>query len=629
MVLRYFGVEDVQAEDFAPLVDRRRGGISGGDLIRAIEARGLKVVHKDPSSTPAEVASGRPVMALIDGGSGRLHFVVIVGWSSGHVVFHDPSAGPFRVEREETFLRRSARAGNWAIVATPRADTSTPLSSFPAASAVATPAIRSSCDALVDQWIPIARGPDPQAAIEPLRSLTAVCPSDGRPWGALAGVHFRQQRWKESVDAATRAVALTPSDADAWRLLGAAWYLEDEPRRALRSWNEIREPVLDLIQIEGLARTREEFAVRALRLHPRDLVTPESLVRAERRLDALPTTGRVSVSYRPAPQGRANAVVTAAEAALIERWPILLGRVAAEGVAKRETKIRLNAPLSRGEGVELFARYAKHRPAAWISLEIPEFAFIPGVVTIKGSWDKQTYAAERAGTTSALEQVRRRGALEWSHWLRSSLRSEASVAFERLDDGRDYFAARTGLDIRAAGDRVALLGDIARFGARGDTKSSFNEGGGSIVFRSSVEPRRFDLHARVGARSAGETAPLALWPGAGTGPGRAPLMRSRKLVDDGIVTGPVFGRHLLHATIEAETLVVRLPLASLGLAAFVDWARVSDTATASGPQSSLTAIGLGLRIRSGVAGSFRLDIARRPGHAGTVFSTGVIPPWPR
>jgi hypothetical protein len=106
-------------------------------------------------------------------------------------------------------------------------------------------------------------------------------------------------------------------------------------------------------------------------------------------------------------------------------------------------------------------------------------------------------------------------------------------------------------------------------------------------------------------------------------------MRSAKLIEDGIVVGPAFGRDLVHGSVEAEVRLKKLALASLGVAAFSDWARVSDTAFHSGPEPSLFAIGVGLRIRSGVAGAFRIDLARRPGHPGTVFSTGVILPWPR
>ena len=99
MVLRYWGDEDVQAEDFATLVDSTRGGISTLDLVNALSARGAiaRPIRAEPEDVRREIANGRPVIALIDGGAGRLHYVVIVAWAAGRVMYHDPSVGPFQV----------------------------------------------------------------------------------------------------------------------------------------------------------------------------------------------------------------------------------------------------------------------------------------------------------------------------------------------------------------------------------------------------------------------------------------------------------------------------------------------------------------------------------------------------
>jgi predicted double-glycine peptidase len=106
MVLRYWGMGDVQAEDFASLVDHRTHGISTRDLVAALGSRGVvaRPISAGPEDARREIASGRPVIALIDAGGGRLHYVVIVAWANGRVLFHDPSIGPFRLTSDREFV---------------------------------------------------------------------------------------------------------------------------------------------------------------------------------------------------------------------------------------------------------------------------------------------------------------------------------------------------------------------------------------------------------------------------------------------------------------------------------------------------------------------------------------------
>jgi len=96
MVMRFFGETNVYAETFSSLVDRSAGGIRGQDLLDALHSRGWKAesFRGDAPLVQSHLDSGRPVVALIQDRPGRFHYVVIVGWSAGRVVVHDPARAP-------------------------------------------------------------------------------------------------------------------------------------------------------------------------------------------------------------------------------------------------------------------------------------------------------------------------------------------------------------------------------------------------------------------------------------------------------------------------------------------------------------------------------------------------------
>ena len=105
MVLRYWGERDVHAVDFAALVDAERKGISTADLVGAARKRGYEThpFVADPTLAASHLSRGRPIIALLEVAPGRHHYVVVVAWTKGQVVLHDPAAGSFQV-RSETEL---------------------------------------------------------------------------------------------------------------------------------------------------------------------------------------------------------------------------------------------------------------------------------------------------------------------------------------------------------------------------------------------------------------------------------------------------------------------------------------------------------------------------------------------
>jgi hypothetical protein len=642
MVLRYWGKGDVQSEDFKSLVDSSRGGIAAEALTQAIVARGFvaTAVDGDVERVAWALRLGRPVVALIDGGNGRLHYVAIVAWAAGRVLFHDPAIGPYRLKGEGEFRRLWKASGSWAVVPTPVSGPSA-ASDAPAAAPMRDPSAASSesasptaarpCDSLVDPAIAVARGADPERASPALLAAIELCPAEPRALAAMAGVKFRQKQWKDASAFARKAADLDPQDTDNQRVLATSLYLADEPDDALAAWNRAGEPRIDRVVIEGLNRTRQDVATKLIDLRPREVLTTGALELARRRVDHLPTSSRSKVTYRPIPDGRADVMVSWDEPGLIEPWRVLALRLGVEAAAKREGSADFHSPTGRGERVTLGGRFAAHRPSVWAMVQTPGLLGLPGVVTLGGLWDRQTYSSAISTLAGDVIETRRRGSLDWSHWVKPRARVEAGAGIDRFrisDRNKTYASFRGAIETRFAQDRLAFLTDASSW-LSSDEGPGFREFGTQIAFRNSAQPRRFGLDFRMDARRATKDAPLAVWPGAGTGPGRPLLLRGSKLLRDGRIVGGAFGRGLLHATAEVEMEAWNRGGARLGVAAFSDWAKPWDIRLGRGPAAGVFALGLGVRLRAMGSAAVRIDVAKRPGRSGLILSAGIIPPWPK
>ena len=125
----------------------------------------------------------------------------------------------------------------------------------------------------------------------------------------------------------------------------------------------------------------------------------------------------------------------------------------------------------------------------------------------------------------------------------------------------------------------------------------------------------------VGFDTTGTEAPLALWPGAGTGDARAALLRAHPLLDGGRVTGPLFGRRLLHGTAEARRwLKPVMKIVRIAPALFVDVASASQRLQPG--RAWHTDVGAGVRIALPGSRVLRLDVAKGLRDGSTAFSIG-------
>ena len=84
MVLRYWGEPSILAEEFSALVEPGQAGIRTDDLVRAVRARGWTALPVTGTRfyVRDQLAQGRPVVAILQGGKVSYHYVVLVAWAN-------------------------------------------------------------------------------------------------------------------------------------------------------------------------------------------------------------------------------------------------------------------------------------------------------------------------------------------------------------------------------------------------------------------------------------------------------------------------------------------------------------------------------------------------------------------
>lgn len=630
MVLRYWGARQTFAEDFAPLVDRSAAGIRTDVLAGEVRRRGWQVRElADGDAVASELEQGRPVIALVRVAPERFHYVVVVAWTRDEVVLHDPARAPFRVVSRAAFDSDWAAARRWAVVVTPATSSSIEAARFEPAPSVA-PDIReagaaTACDGLLTAMVEMARRGDPAGAEAGLRTAAVLCPRAAAVWRELAGVRFLQRRWAEASVAARRASDLEPQDVHGWDLLATSLYLDGQTSAALDAWNHIGRPAVDLVRVDGAVRTRHPVIAAAAGLPPRATLTASRLELARRRLADLPALALARVSYRPMPDGLADVDVAVAEHAPLPRHWASIAFVAARAAVHREASLAIASPTGSGEVVTASWRWWERRPRVAFAVVTPSPGDLPGNVTVDFAWERQTYRAAVPDDPRRTEQwTRRRGGVRIGDWLTPWLRWESGLALDTWR-GRRHGAAALAIETRAAGDRLAFLADAGGWAA-GGAAGTFGAAGLQASWRSTADTARVAWLVSGGAHLAGDSAPPDLWAGAGTGFGRAPLLRAHPLLDDGVVDG-VFGRRLVHASAEWQRPVLRRALSVVQAAVFVDTARAWRGLAAAPPLQVDAGVGVRLTLPGG-RGAARVDLARGLRGGGTVLSAAWVPPWP-
>jgi hypothetical protein len=628
MVLRYWGEAGVLAEDFASLVEPGGAGIRGDSLIGAVRARGWSAhaMTGTPAVVQDQLAQGRPVVALIQTGSGAYHYVVVVAWANGGVILHDPAVAPFRTSGERAFDDVWSRSGRWALLILPSEGTH--VTARPESTRTSTVAgiALTGCDAIVADAIVRARNGDTAEAERRLRSAEALCLESAAPLRGLAGVRFLSEDWAGAAQFAEQALRRDPADPYTWRLLAGSRFLLGDEEGALRAWNQISEPRADLARIDGLERTPYRAVAGQLDLPPGRMLTAKGFVRARRRLAEMPAQSGSRLSLKPLPQGSAQVNVAVLERPLFFDGPLDAGGASLRALLEREASLEVGSPTGNGELWTARYSWRQERPRASLALAVPAAGGRPGIWRVEGFWERQAYATgasfgpDSVGSPSVVREERRRTALSFADWIASSLRLEMGAALDKWPDRGAHVSLEGAIEALFADDRLAIRAQAAQWTSL-ESGAPF-EAGGLQARWSTRHIERGGWLARAGLSGATSRAPLALWPGAGTGRGRELLLRAHPLLEDGVLSGRAFGRAMVNGGIEQRAWVGTVRTLRIGFGLFVDAARPWESPRSERVPWQVDG-GACLRLAGlGTRGEFRLTAAHGLEDGASAFTVG-------
>lgn len=638
MVLRYWGMSGVRAEDFGDLVSRTRGGIRASELAGRLRELGWDVFPFDGrlEEIRRHLRLGRPVISLIEVGENRYHYVVLVGEAGDRLVLHDPAAAPFRLVDRNQLEEAWAATDGLSLLAVPagarqetvrRPDAGPERPGEPGRETTSLPA---ECRARLDRAVAAATG----GGLGEADRLLAQGGCRHKPafLRELAGVRLRRGRAAEAVDLARRALALDGGDRHAVRTLATALYVSDEREAALAAWNRIGEPTVDLVRIVGLERVAYRPVARSLGVKGGDRLTPRALHLARRRLTDLPAAAVSRVDYVPTGSGRVDLVAGFAERTGLPTSPVPLAATGLRAAINREVALTAISPLGRGEAWSAAWRWWRNRPAVRLRLSAPAEFGRPAIFDVGAAWERETYSPEPAAPAARSDEERIGAALHWSSWFAPPFRTELRAGYDRWEDARRvdadpgpptseaYLRAGASVEARAAGDRLRFTGDADRWIPL-DGGPAFGMTGVRLEGQSRHRPEGTVLSGRLYLQSAGGRSPRTVWPGAGTGIARPNLLRAHPLLEDGAIEGRAFDRHLAGGGAEITQWLAPGGGLRVGGALFVDAAR----AWGERPAMSLLDAGLGLRLTTAGGGpTLRFDVATGLSDDEWAISVGVV-----
>lgn len=533
MVERFWGARGRDAEDYLSIVRPTEGGIRTSDLMSALRDNGY-LVHRStgtPEAVTRAIADGVPPIVLLGRDQGSYHYVVVTAMTPTDAVVHDPNFGPDRLMALDDFLMKWAESDYWTIEVVP---------------GIQRHSIEVSGDAT----------PNESRSEHPVIDSTMTLLRDGR-----------------HADAVRSALTLVggPEEfrAIGYQLLATARYLDGDATGALDAWNVLGTPTIDHVEIDGLGGTRYHVAASQLAVHPGETLTSRGLRLSERRLAAMPSIRAARVSYRPNLDGTVQV-----DAALLERddWPTRLDlmRHAVRGAATRTASISTGPMVASGDVWTISGSWSTAQRGIGGSVRTAT-TLLPGIVSLGLDLVEERHVGD--GATAPLTERRLAGSARLSEWVTPHLQLSGSVGLERWSagEGPSIRAPYAGFDALFAtrDDDHWVAVDVDGWTAEGDYVS---RGAASFGLHFDTSARTA-VRIRAGGISTSSDAPRTLWPGAGTGTIRGPLLRAHPLDTDGTIAGAAFGPELAHAT-AAFQLYERYGPARLGATVFADAAAV-------------------------------------------------------
>jgi len=624
MVERWWGQRGVYAEDFASLIRPASGGILTTDLESATRARGwdTRAVRGTPELVQRSLRDGVPVVALIQVGGDRYHYVVVLGWRDGQVVVHDPATAPYTTIEEDSFLARWAGADWWALLVRPVPVAPVPAGTDSTAQAPPVPAGTDStaqaptvpampCPPWIDQALDAVAANRLDDASGLLAEAGQACPLEPLVLRETAAVRFKQGRHQEVIRVVSRYLALVPGDELGWHLLATSRYLVGEEDGALRAWNRVGRPTVDIVQIDGVRAIRFREIAGAISLPPGTLLTPSRLALARRRVSDIPALHQATVDYKPVPGGMVEIRAAVVERPRVERLWRLAASGAVRAIAQREVGLEVASPTGGGELWTGSWRWEAARPRGVLRADVPAHPGFPGILSIEGAWERFRFALDES-ETEVFEDTRRSTVVGFGGWVTPALRPSAALRLERWSGNRRHLAASVGAALRARDDRLQLALRTEHAFAL-SAHPSYTSAGVRAAWASSLGLSRWGWSARSGFDWAGRQAPTGTWPVAGGAlPWTVPL-RAHVPTDGGYLVGRGVGRGIIHAGLSGDHTLYRTGPLLFAAGLFLDAARIVHAVDASSPGARFYLDGGGgLRIGlvDGQLGVLRIDLAR-------------------
>lgn len=641
MVMQYWGERDIYAEEFAAYVSGAEEGITTATLARAAGRAGWLSIPFRASSRDVRhhLSRGRPLIALIQVAPDRYHYVVIIGRSNARVIYHDPAVAPARQVSAEDFDRLWRATGHWALLLLPEEEqdddgyretsgVGPATDAGPELVGVVAAPEPVSCRTMVERSVRLARGGTIEAAEELLLRAETVCPGSPAVARELGGLRFRQGSWSEASRLARRAVTLDPEDEYGWELLAASRHRAGDRAGALKAWNRLGGPTVDLIDVRGLRRTRYRVVTDRLGVVSRETLTSGKLERARRRLAALPTVRASAIRYRSHQDGSVTLDVAVVEhPPLPAGWADALG-IVARSLPDREVVLPIASPLGAGARFEVRWRWWNDRPLVGGFAAAPGVLSLPGVFELSGYWERQGYSGEIVSSDGGpLVEERRHGSVELGDWISGNTRLWGGLGLDRWDEGPVRLSLQAGTELRLAAERLAIgLRTVGWPPVSGST--GFGIVGLGLAWRGPRDTAPIEWRARSGVELASGRSPLSLLAGAGTGQARDALLRAHPILDGGVIRADRIGRVLVHGSIEGTRWLWDWSLVSMGVALFGDAARLWKPLATGTEPSFMVDAGAGLRVALPWRGRFRADIALGLRDGATALSVAWEAPWP-
>ena len=458
----------------------------------------------------------------------------------------------------------------------------------------------------------------------------------------LSGVRFAQKRWADATALAREALRLDANDEYASDVLGSSLFMEGDVAGALRAWNRIGKPRVNVVRIEGLHHSRYQTMADDVGIRANQLLTAGAFERAKRRLGELPGAASTRLTLRPERDGFATVEVAIAEHEAVPSGTAAWAATAVQAGVDREATVLAPGFTGQGDAWAASWRWWANRPAVSVGFAAPRVHGWPGVWRVDGGWQSDAFALVGtgfAGPDRVVQETRAHAGLSVADWLTGSLRYSISAGFDSWNsdqagagvqvvprnDQTRAISAGGSLEQRLFADRVSLAGTFTRW-TPVSVGAAFSAAGATASARSSAEPAGWVVTGNAGAQWVGDAAPMGLWPGAGTGHAREPLVRAHPLLEDGIIDvagASVFGRTLAFGGVEVQRWLERPALAHVAVAGFVDLARATRQATVATPGQ--VDLGLGVRVRMpGSAGLLRIDVARGMRDGARALTVGIM-----